>query len=172
MLATLVVEEELILELVNLVGVMATLVNVTQIQDAVETVSTTLLVITVSDVQQVSMVMPLEGPPATASRVLVPSHRPPISLVQHVSWGEMDKLDVLLAQQVTQVSDVKDVFRDILEIPCNQEITVKYLLDLTVSVIAGEQSLTHNVTWQPDSASVKPMFEDKGAVSVKKATST
>ena len=43
------------------------------------TVSTTLLVITVSDVQQVSMVMPLEGPPATASRVLVPSHRPPIS---------------------------------------------------------------------------------------------
>lgn len=36
MLATLVVEEELILELVNLVGVMATLVNVTQIQDAVE----------------------------------------------------------------------------------------------------------------------------------------
>ena len=98
------------------------------------TVSTTLLVITVSDVLQVSMVMPLEGPPVTASRVLVPSHRPPISktlslylslslslslnkylltkamvllfhiftgLVQHVSWGEMDKLDVPLAQQVT-----------------------------------------------------------------------
>ena len=36
MLATLVVEEELILELVNLVGVMATPVNATQIQDAVE----------------------------------------------------------------------------------------------------------------------------------------
>lgn len=57
----------------------------------------------------------------------------------------MDKSDVLPALQVTQVPDVRAVFRDTLEIQCNLEITVKYQLAQIVSVTAVELSPTPSV---------------------------
>lgn len=57
----------------------------------------------------------------------------------------MDKSDVLPALQVTQVPDVRVVFRDTLEIQCNLEITVKYQLAQIVSVTAVELSPTPSV---------------------------